>query len=318
MTTPRDPLEAPAITGPTRLNYLQGTLLDSADFEHEQRYHRGRLARGLEYLFGPGTVAGLDLRWRASDEEIQVTPGLAIDPLGRLIEVPRSQCIRIRRWFRSQRAEDLQRSWIDEFGQAVVIADLFIRARVVEQGRTPRFAEGAFDALDATGPARLQDGFELGLVLREEAGARRLGLSDPSSDPEDVVTIPVPDGDEIRLALPPGELPPLQELILGLWRDDESAWENGRPPRLTEHLQPRVQVIDGDQTLIGRDPTALMLGRLAIPVDAVEGSVPVDRGEMPLFDQASPIDEYRRGKFVRRFVYAHGHLTQPAARGDTP
>jgi hypothetical protein len=124
MTTRPDPLAAPSLEGPERLNYVQGTLLDADDFSDEQLYHRGRLARGLEYLFGPGTVAGLDIVWEGTTQEIAVTPGLALDPLGRLIEVPRRQCIRIREWFAAQRKEDLARGWIDEFGVAVLIADL--------------------------------------------------------------------------------------------------------------------------------------------------------------------------------------------------
>lgn len=322
MTTTNDPLEAPAITGPSRLRYAQGTLLDTEDFNDEQRYHRGRLARGLEYLFGPGTVAGLDILWRphASDDslsEVVVTPGLAIDPLGRLLDVPKARCIRLQRWFESQRSQDLRDGWIDEFGQAVLIADIFVRYRAIERGKTQRFAEGNGDALNAVGPARLEDGFELALVVREEAGARRAALPTPPPN----LVIPEPDADAILLSLPQGQLPPIHDRILGLWRDEASLWENGQPPRLREHLQPRLQLIDGDQTLLGRDTSALMLARLAIPVNpplAADAAPTRIAGAAPMFDETASVAAYRRGKFTRRFVYAFGHLTQPAARGDGP
>lgn len=313
MTTRSDPLEVPSLEGPDRLNYIQGTLLDSDDFTAEQRYHRGRLARGLEYLFGPGTIAGLDIEWRQDDREIAVTPGLALDPLGRLIEVPKRQCIRIPEWFRSQRPEDLRDGWINEFSQAVLIADIFIRFRVVEQGKTPRFADGPFDATDAVAPARLRDDFELGLVVREEAGARRQGLPGPPPAP----VIPVPDADAILLGIPAGDLTQIHDRILALWRDEVGDWASGRPPRLSEHLAPRLQLIDGDQTQIGRDTSSLMLARLALPVNepGADG-VPTFIDTKPLFDSTSPIVQYRTGKFIRRFVYAFGHLTQPV--GDGP
>jgi hypothetical protein len=308
MTTQSDPLEVPAREGPDRLNYVQGTLLDSQDFTAEQNYHRGRLKRGLEYLFGPGTVAGLDILWRDGEQEIAVTPGLAIDPLGRLIEVPRQQCIRIREWFAAQRPEDLRDGWLEEFGQAVLIADIFIRYRVIPQGKTQAFASGAFDALNAVSPSRLRDDFELGLVIREEAGLRRESLS--LGTPQ---VIPVPDADEILLGIPAGDVSQVHDRILTLWRDEATAWVDGRPPRLSEHLQPRVQLSADDQTQIGRDTTSLMLGRLAITIakPTTADGVPADLLEKPQFDGSATIPQYRGGKFTRRFVYALGHLTRP-------
>ena len=43
-----------------RVAYTNGMLLDQADFEVEQSYHRGRLSMLARYLDGTGTVAGLD------------------------------------------------------------------------------------------------------------------------------------------------------------------------------------------------------------------------------------------------------------------
>jgi len=317
MTTRTDPLVAPSRQGPDRLNFEAGMLLDASSFSAEQTYHRARLARGLQYLFGPGTVAGLDIAWREASQEIVVTPGLALDPLGRLIEIPQHRCIRIREWFAAQRPEDLQSAWIDEFGPAVLIADIFVRFRVTAQGKTPAFADGPFDATNAVADARLRDDFELGLVVREEAGARRAAIAAGSPNPPQ---IPVPDDLEILLGIPPGDVAAVQARILELWRDQASDWSRGSPPRLREHLAPRVQFFADDQTQIGRDSTALMLARLAIPVQppAAADAPPLDLGQPPMFDESAPTAQYRSGKFTRRFVYALGHLTQPAVRGDGP
>src|SRR6185295_14689509 len=100
----KDPIEQPA--PPDRVNYATGTLLGADDFLDEQSYHRGRLARALAALHGSGvtlpgiatgfgfaggTVLGLRVDWVKAapnqEEELELTPGLAIDRLGRLIEV---------------------------------------------------------------------------------------------------------------------------------------------------------------------------------------------------------------------------------------
>lgn len=306
MIAQSDALETPALEGPDRLAYQQGTLLDSGAFSAEQAYHRGRLARSLQYLFGPGTIAGLSVTWHAPSEEIVVQPGLAVDPLGRLIEIPKAKCLHLRDWFRKQRAEDLRDSWIDEAGDPRLIADVFVRFRVTDAGTTQAFAQGAFDATNGVVSARLRDDFEIGLALREEAGARRLAL-DAGTTP--VPVIPVPDLDETLLSLPPGDLGAIHTRILDLWRDAASDWLDGRPPRLREHLQPRISYTPDDFTQIGRDPTALLLCRARIPVLASDAQpLPTEPADItPELDND-----------LRRFVYALGHLTQPAVRGVGP
>lgn len=100
MSTRPDPLEDRDLR-PDRLHYATGAMLDRDDFLAEQLYHRGRLARTLASLHGSGTVAGLRARVEplGDDEElVRVLPGLAVDRLGRLVEVPRSACLRIGRW----------------------------------------------------------------------------------------------------------------------------------------------------------------------------------------------------------------------------
>src|SRR5262245_17321083 len=90
--------------------YATGILLDAADFTDEQTYHRGRLARALAFVAGGGTAAGLEVVYVAASgdqpEEIQVNAGLAIDRLGRLIEVPRPACLRLANWFTATSAID--------------------------------------------------------------------------------------------------------------------------------------------------------------------------------------------------------------------
>src|SRR4051812_23559939 len=107
-----DPIAEP--NSPDRVFYATGTLLSAEDFVAEQSYHRGRLARVMAALHGHGTIAGLRVDYKAADaakdieEQLQLTPGLALDRLGRLIEVPRLWCLRINRWFDAQPAASLK------------------------------------------------------------------------------------------------------------------------------------------------------------------------------------------------------------------
>ncbi len=224
MTTRPDAL-ADRDLRPDRLHFATGALLDREDFLAEQLYHRGRLARALLALHGSGTVSGLrvSLSDNGGDEMVNVSAGLAIDRLGRLVEVPRNACIRLGRWMehwastdlsalrrarvlpgadddpvatqapgaddpqmeapasadsaeseaaaegdarpkrRKAAAADGEPEW-KAWGQGYLVADVYLAFAACERGKTPAFATGPFDALDAVAPSRVRDGYELSLV----------------------------------------------------------------------------------------------------------------------------------------------------------
>ncbi|MCI0744222.1 MAG: hypothetical protein L0Y58_02350 [Verrucomicrobia subdivision 3 bacterium] len=181
MSTRNDPLLERQL--PDRLFYATGMLLDQRDFEDEQTYHRNRLARALAYLHGSGTAAGLRVSWappiaagsdpqfpEGREGELELTAGLAIDRLGRLIEVPRRACIRLKRWFDEQEIDRLVAGLHSGFYNGVVV-DLFIRFVACERGKTPAFASGPFDATNAAVPSRVRDAYELKLFIRPESDA---------------------------------------------------------------------------------------------------------------------------------------------------
>ncbi|HEX4947616.1 MAG TPA: hypothetical protein VFZ34_13180 [Blastocatellia bacterium] len=183
-----DPLEHPPVP-PERVHYATGMLLDAEDFRAEQTYHRAQLARALGLMNGSGTIAGLNVTWRKAapnqPEEIHVEAGVAIDSLGRLIVVSRPRCLRLGEWF-DEHAEVDQRENRDHLKQAFfpdvevaqfagdtlttakvtgVVANLFLRLQTCERGKSPVFATGPFDTLDAVEPSRLREEPELKLVL---------------------------------------------------------------------------------------------------------------------------------------------------------
>jgi hypothetical protein len=218
---------------PERVNYATGMLLDAADFRDEQSYHRGRLAAALRALHGYGTVAGLRVREPAEGDgtlELRVEPGLAIDRLGRLLELRAPWCIRLARWFEGQET-GLLRSILNGPPQTrhdpSAVVDVFIEARSCETALAPAFATGPFDGRDAVAAARLAETPRLSLVPRREGGA----IPSPTNH------APAPGAsaeDQLRFVL--------------------AAWE---PPTAQERLPEQIET---------QDPTAVLLARVAIPV----------------------------------------------------
>jgi hypothetical protein len=159
---------------PERVAYSNGMLLDVADFQVEQAYHRGRLALLTRYLHGTGTVAGLNVEIdTTANPMVVIGPGLGIDRIGRVIENPQPLCLHIDRWF-----EDRVREAPSELGQSFsvgvgdipdhVIADIFLGFRECEVAKRPAFSQGDFDALGAVAPMRLRDAAAATLVVRTE------------------------------------------------------------------------------------------------------------------------------------------------------
>lgn len=290
MASPTDTLSTPP--APNRVYYSLGRMLGVEDFQADQDYHRGRLARALLQLFGTGTVSGLNVSipqiwepntpypafafvfdssatpnvqvntgtagtsgataptfaaapggkvgdgpniswtnqgpintngWRPnspftfptaivdnnsnvqiltgpgtlttggtlpvwstaigsttadgvnptawtcvgpSELEIRVTPGLAIDRVGRMIEVPRTVCIRIQPWLANQTISDLNSA----LHSGNILIDVFATFIPCTRGVTPCFAtQDDYDATDAFSPNRLLDSFAMQLVLRSDA-----------------------------------------------------------------------------------------------------------------------------------------------------
>jgi hypothetical protein len=81
-------IPASVLVTPTRPNFFDGKLLTADDFRLEQDYQDHK--RHLQNLatLGAGVVSGLEVSADADGVGITVSPGLAIDALGREIIVP--------------------------------------------------------------------------------------------------------------------------------------------------------------------------------------------------------------------------------------
>jgi hypothetical protein len=256
---------------PERPAYATGMLLDARDFADEQSDHRGQLGRALAYLAGPGTRAGLRVGYVAAGsggaatqpEEIRVEPGLAVDWLGRLIEVPRAACVRLPAWFaalpddtRTQAAYPQGGGTLADFVSPralaeaggtlparVLTADLYLRFVACDAAWSPAFANGhPSDAPDAIAASRVRDAHELQLVPRTglQADATH-GLPDPGPD-------------LAGIADPAARRAALQDHLL------DDAWH--AVSASAGDLKARSRNPDGV------DPSALWLARVLLPVQA--------------------------------------------------
>ena len=233
---------------PDRVHYATGVLLGAEDFQAEQDYHRGRLARALAYTVGHGTVAGLEVVYQAQQaadeanpsrpERLLLEPGLAIDRLGRMIEVPRPRCLKLADWYQAQSPQLLRQAWHEADAlwagaPSGVAADLFVRFVVCENGKTPAFASTAFDSFDSVTAARLRDGFEVSLALRDETHP----------------PLPSPQWPDFG-----ADATNLRQAIYNAWREGSAASAARGLDPLPEHLP-------------GQDTSALFLARVVLPAD---------------------------------------------------
>lgn len=260
---------------PDRTYYATGVFLEAEDLLAEQTYHRGRLARALAYLHGDGTAAGLRVDWEGPSVEdperdrVRVQAGLAVDRIGRLVEVPKPACVDLGRWLDHQRAAavDPTRFPADALAptaaaalptslsadEQALVVDVFVRFQVCERGRTPAFATGPFDAIDASVPSRLRDSYECLLSLRGGDGAGLPAARWPArgeAESFDAWSL------RMRNAVLGVQGDPARP---GAWRHGTEAWEDGQP-------RPDAST-SGLRDASGQpDHTAVFLARLRIPV----------------------------------------------------
>jgi hypothetical protein len=157
-TDPIHPLDPPY----RRPTYFDGMLLEAEDFINEQEYHRKRLANALLRLYGFGTVAGLRVGWQQDTKELFVTPGVAVDPRGQVLELAKKHCLNAEKWCGFAVAGNPHIGTLgtpDRF----VMADVYVRYCARQSGLRPAFPDAAADALDAVVPFRMTDDVKITL-----------------------------------------------------------------------------------------------------------------------------------------------------------
>ena len=203
-----DALEVPG--PPERLFLHDGALLTQEHFRAEQLYHRAQLSRLALHLHGAGTIAGLNVRYDpeiGEDVEVKVAPGLALDRLGRLIELRYESCLKLGRWLRQQDEDDLTRAavlaGVRSAGGGLpqhLVVDLYLRFHACARNPEPAFATGNADTIDGVQASRIVDTGLLSMAVWPDNGVAVGDLPAPRSIPAPEVSDPPGAGivDEIR------------------------------------------------------------------------------------------------------------------------
>lgn len=149
-----------------RLNYVLGQVLGVVDFQQEQQYliHKNRVRNRT--LHGYGTVHGLDVTHnnKTGDElEIEIGPGMAVDPCGQEITIYDRQCARLNSWLRADSGNgqpNAARLQTVDGARVVYVTVCYAECLT---GNQPVFGDPCRADSDAIQPTRIKDDFRLNL-----------------------------------------------------------------------------------------------------------------------------------------------------------
>jgi len=170
MIAQASPAAGPLRADPSkRVNYTLGLVLGVDEFQQDQLYHAAGRRGHNRLLHGYGTVWGL--RVAAASEngepEIQVEPGVAVDPHGREIHVADRMCVKLTRWLDRHRPA-LEALYPDPAAQPLPLAVVLCH-RECPTDTVPVPGEPCRSQDDAMAPSRIRESFELKLALRDDA-----------------------------------------------------------------------------------------------------------------------------------------------------
>ena len=157
-----------------RVNYTAGMMLSLEAINAEQRYHRQRVNR-LQYWFhGAGTLLGLAVKQVApvtapagDDQSLRlvVSPGIAIDGLGRELLCHEPYCVNLRDWLEAQKASDsafLQHALNAD--KSAIQLSVTIRYQAASSGLQPVLARTINGGIDPVQPSRAKDALLLEIL----------------------------------------------------------------------------------------------------------------------------------------------------------
>ncbi|MGY1727850.1 hypothetical protein ACI79J_12850 [Geodermatophilus sp. SYSU D01062] len=146
-----------------RVRYTRGMVLGEDDLDQEQLYLRARDHLGLRALHGSGTLSGLHVLWDVGTGRLTVMPGLAVDPVGRLVCVPTEQCADLARWVEAHE-EELVGSLPVGAVPATTALYVVLCHRECETDAVPVPSQACRTAEESMAPSRVQDSFELRIL----------------------------------------------------------------------------------------------------------------------------------------------------------
>lgn len=140
-------------------------LSDAEAFRAEQAYHRARVAKVVNHLHGSGTVAGLNVSHDPDAGHLVVAPGLAIDRVGRMVELSEAATVDLAGWLaRSGQPTNGSQVCVDVHvrfdtqrdcspsGESSVLEEVEVTGRLLESAQILLTARG--DSPDSLPPQR--------------------------------------------------------------------------------------------------------------------------------------------------------------------
>ena len=311
------PLPQVAPPDPTKhVNYSLGMVLGVDDFTQEFAYLSGHDRRVVRDLIGYGVVAGLRVSVDVDPvhgPRVQVAPGEAVTPSGRLLCVSPSQCAYLDDWLQANRDQ------VEALGSPPSAVSLAVVAcyRECETDDVPIPGEPCRTESELMAPSRLAEGFTLELRLAPTAQLEEDAVRDFVAW---VRSLPVTSGpgpgvdaflESLREAAdldgsPPASPPSLVAFLLGsppsglsIPRDDAGAYIGALFRFWVEELRPRLRSAAGAECGCGAggvgelDPDAdcITLAFLDVPIalDGVSGELLVgDTPDVAVDDSTRP------------------------------
>jgi hypothetical protein len=288
---------------PTKhVNYSLGMVLGVDDFTQEFAYLAGHDQRIVRDLIGYGVVSGLRVTVDVGERgpRVQVAPGEAVTPSGRLVCVSPAQCAYLNDWLQANRndVEALGSPPPSSVSLAVVAC-----YRECETDNVPIPGEPCRTDAELMAPSRLAEGFTLDLRLAPAAQLEEDAVRDFITWARSLPSTagPGPGVDAFLETLrssaglegsPPASPPGLLGFLLAspppglaIPRDDAAAYYEALVRFWVEELRPRLRSAAGAECGCGAggvgplDPDAdcITLAELDVPiaVDGVSGGVVV-------------------------------------------
>jgi len=166
---PLDPLK--------RMNYTFGLVLGVEEFQQEQTYFLSKDRSHNRILHGYGTAFGLGVSIDNSgtpNVEVKVACGMALNPKGQEIHVPRTMCARLNDWLTKYQSMLQEIYGAPPLTLSVCVVLCY---RECQTDQVPVPGEPCRTQEDAMAPSHIADSFELKLCLDSEV----LPLSPPVS-----------------------------------------------------------------------------------------------------------------------------------------
>jgi len=154
-----------------RVSYEAGMMLGLEATRDEQAYHRRRLTRHQYWFQGYGTLAGLNVSMSPASHSdpdddtlvrLHVSPGIALDGLGREVMLHETYCIDLRQWLDAQSESALLEGY--DHGPGHLWLKVCIRHKDCAIARQPVLARKLNLSTDAVQPSRTADSVQLELI----------------------------------------------------------------------------------------------------------------------------------------------------------